>query len=230
MPVPKLLASDLAIFEGHFSLALDHIRRLREFRRDDSSVFHSQSLPEMDVALGNVAADLYLILDEPQKALSELEAVQPPDEGAARWIREAIHIRVLSRLAEQSETGQTAELQEQALKLQRLLESDFARRLNEGAQPEDAAAALRQPTSSLAHTAFTVGMYTLSLQLCQRQLEMSPYAVNLPGIYCLIGECQTALGKQEDARAAWRTAVGLGIDTYRARVAAQHLAALQNTD
>jgi hypothetical protein len=69
-------------------------------------------------------------------------------------------------------------------------------------------------------------MYTLSLQLCRRCLEMSPYAVNLPGIYCLIGECQAALGKQEGARVAWQTALSFGIETHHARVAAQRLAAL----
>jgi hypothetical protein len=71
-------------------------------------------------------------------------------------------------------------------------------------------------------------MYTLALQLCRRCLEMSPYTVNLPGIHCLIGECHAALGSNQDACAAWRTAVSFGIDTHSARIAAEHLAALQN--
>jgi predicted negative regulator of RcsB-dependent stress response len=73
-------------------------------------------------------------------------------------------------------------------------------------------------------------MHELSLQLCQRYLEMNPYPVYLPEIHCLIGECQAALGNKNDARAAWRTALSFGIETHHARVAAQHLAALQNAN
>jgi tetratricopeptide (TPR) repeat protein len=225
-PYAEFLASDLEMENGEFTLSFSRLKRLRQSINSGnlpSRWQKEQSSLEGDLSVRIII--LHLLLKEPDNALTELaelENIDSQEEGTVKWTREAYEILALAYSEITDE--RKSELQDRVLKTKHLLENDFTQRLNEGAEFADAAIFLRLPTNFLAHAALSLGMTTVSLQLSQRYLEMNPYKVNLPEAYCLIGECQAALGNQEDARAAWQTAVSFGIDTYRSRTASQYLA------
>ncbi len=227
----ELLASDLEMWEGNFSSSLERVRRLRQSITGGSFALHWQKmLPSLDVYLRLRTVCLHLLLREPENALAELENVLPKEDGVQRWNWEAFEISALAYSETAMDSQRKTELQGRVLTIKRLIETDFTRRISEGAEPADADAALRVVVDNLIYAALSLEMYEVALDLCQRYLEMNPYPVNIPEIYCRLGECQAALGNCNDARAAWQTAVNFGIDTYESQIAKEKLTALRNAD
>ncbi|MES2465302.1 MAG: hypothetical protein V4671_32450 [Armatimonadota bacterium] len=221
-PATELLACDIDTVEGSFRDAKNRAKHLQQ--SIDSGSFDSdwrEMLPGFKTSLCLRLVGLHILLNEPKNALAEVENLRLENDEVLKWCYEAFCVTAQAQLETKKECR--AALEAQVIDIKQRIENDFARRLDEGAEVDDAAAVLRQPTNFLAYAALTLKMYDTCLQLYKRNLEMNSSPVNLPGVHCFIGECHAALGNPQDARIAWQNAVTSGIDTYYARIASQHL-------